>query len=435
MPSSTHEPRRRRRVAFLVVAAVLAVGVAGGSGLAIATIRHVESVIPRVTVVPPDSPNPTCTNCVQITPCVDKVCNYLLLGSDSRKGLPSRFGNSTNSPGQRSDTIIVVHVDPVHHRTVVLSIPRDLRVEIPGHGLNKINTAFNYGPNTTVKAVQKLTGLKINHYVEVNFLGFQRLVTALGGITICVDRPMTDSYSGLNLPHKGCYDMNGQEALAFVRARHVQGDVIPDFSRIARQQVFMRAVISKVLSAGSLIHLPALVKAVENNLVLDSNLDIFQLQDLTRSLNFEDAQKGVTFRVVPAVPLQVQGEDFVQLVEPQASTLFERIRDGKALGTLGLTAPLTPISPANVQVQVLDANSNGKAAQVEAYLQHAGFDVLPVQSAPADLTKSAILWAPASKDQKELVSAYLTNFDIVFDKVHTTGTTVTIVVGTDFPGL
>ena len=415
-----------------MVAVLLSVGVAGGSGLAIATIHHVEVSIHHIDV------GPTCTgNCLQdvVPECAQKICNYLLLGSDSRKGLPSKFGNTTNSPGRRSDTIIVVQVDPIRKRTIVLSIPRDLRVPIPGHGVNKINTSFNYGPNTVVKTVEKLTGLQINHYVEVNFLGFEGLVNALGGVTICVDRPMVDSYSGLDLPHKGCYDMRGAQALSFVRARHVEGDVIPDFSRIARQQQFMRAVISKVLSAGSLAHLPDLISAIKDNLVLDRNLNLYELQDLTKNLNYGDTQKGVTFRVVPAVPLQIQGVDYVTLLQPQANLLFGRIRDGRSLGRLGVQAPLTPLSPASVRVQVYDADSGGKAGRVQAYMEHAGFAALPMQTAPAGLSTSAILWTKGSGDAKELVSAYLPNFDVVFDRVHAQTGVLSIVVGRDFPGI
>src|SRR5689334_5356176 len=111
-PSPTQPPRRGPRIVFLVLAVVLALGIAGGSGLAIATIRHVEGSITKLPVEPQTSPGQSpspCTDCLPITPCVRKVCNYLLLGSDSRKGLPSQYGNTKNSPGQRSDTIILVH--------------------------------------------------------------------------------------------------------------------------------------------------------------------------------------------------------------------------------------------------------------------------------------------------------------------------------------
>jgi len=113
----------------------------------------------------------------------------------------------------------VVRVNAAANRTVILNIPRDLRVQIPGHGLDKINSAFQYGADTLVQAVEQLTGLTINHYVEVNFAGFINVVNAIGGVPICVDHAMVDTLSGLNLPRGGCYNLQGAQALSFVRAR------------------------------------------------------------------------------------------------------------------------------------------------------------------------------------------------------------------------
>src|SRR5262249_55646945 len=150
-------------------------------------------------------------------------------------------------------------------------------------------------------------------------------------------------------------NLKGGQALAFVRARHIQGDIIPDFSRIARQQQFIRAVIQKTLSVGAIVHLPALIRAVQKNLVLDKNLDLYSLQDLTSKLT-NLGQQGVEFRVVPATPVTIGGVDYVQLIQPNASRLFQRIRLGKPLGNIGRESIGTAISPANVTVQVYDAN-------------------------------------------------------------------------------
>src|SRR5439155_9594340 len=138
-------------------------------------------------------------------------CNFLLLGSDSRAGLGTLAEQTVT--GQRADTIIVAHVDTEHRHTVVLSIPRDLLVPIPGHGMNKINTAFNYGPDVMVQTVEQLTGLQINHYAEINFTGFQELVDALGGVPVCTKTPLIDQLSHLNLPKAGCYNLHGPQAL------------------------------------------------------------------------------------------------------------------------------------------------------------------------------------------------------------------------------
>jgi LCP family protein required for cell wall assembly len=430
------KPRSRATVPLLALSGVLALLIAGGGVFGISTIRHVEATIPALQVGP-DCTDPDCLT--SVTPeCTNKVCNFLILGSDSRKGVRRQIGTTQGSPGQRSDTIIVVTVDPRINRTTVLSIPRDLRVEIPGFGLNKINTAFSHphGNNLMVQTVEKLTGLPINHYVDINFIGFEGLVNALGGVPICINRPLFDQLAGLNLPHAGCYNLKGAQALAFVRARHVQGDNIPDFSRISRQQQFIRALIQKALSAGAIFKLPSLFNAIQDNLTRDDNLNLYELQDLSRKLA-DLGQQGVQFRIVPAVPLApIDGIDYLQLEQPQASQLFERIRDGKRLGQVGVTALLTSVSPANVTVQVMDANSGGHAEEVQQVLQQAGFVVRPLEQAPPELTTSEILYRTdtQSVDFKEVVASYLTLFPVRRDRTHTTGSIVTVVVGADFPG-
>ncbi len=431
---ASQRPRKTRvRTISLVLAGTLSLVASAGAAFAIATIRHVEHTVEKFRT----DPQETCTeqDCLPIKPqCLDQRCIFLVLGSDSRKGVPKKFGTTKNSPGQRSDTILLVQVDARHNRTVVLSIPRDLRVDIPGHGVGKINTAFNYGPNTMVRTVESLTGLAINHYVDVNFLGFEGVVNALGGVPICVDKPMVDALAGLNLPHPGCYNLHGRQALAFVRARHVVGDTIPDFSRISRQQQFMRALITKVLSAGALLHISDFIEAVQHNLRMDANLNLYALQDLTRKLG-ELGQSGVAFRIVPSVPVSINGVDYVQLIQPQAGQLFARLRQGVRPGGLGLAAALTRISPANVTVQVLDAGSSGAAQNVADYLQQAGFVVLPVAPAPAGLTTSAILWRGDSAEEKEVVASYLTLVPPKRDNRHTKGATVTVVIAPDFQGI
>jgi LCP family protein required for cell wall assembly len=431
----TRHTHHRSRTAFLVAAGVLSLLTAVGAGFAIATIREVDARIPKIEV----GSNCTGSECLtNVDPvCIREACTFLVLGSDTRRGLSKKqqrdLGTNTRvASGQRADTIIVVQVDPQKDRTVVLSIPRDLRVPIAGHGVNRINTAFSHGPDVMVHTVENLTGLHINHYVEVNFIGFERLVDALGGVPVCIDRPMKDRLARLNLPRAGCYDLNGRRALAFVRARHIEGDNIPDFSRISRQQLFMRALIEKSLAIGSVFRLPELIRAVERNLIVDENMNIYALQDLTQKLG-RLGQSRVHFRIVPAVPVQVGGVDYLQLLEPQASRLFARMQEGRSLGGIGREAALTPLSPANVTVQVLDANSGGRAAQVVQFLRRAGFVVLPPKPAPPELTRSVILWGHREAKPKAVVATYLPSLDVLNDPEHTEGSIVTVVVTPDFP--
>jgi LCP family protein required for cell wall assembly len=422
----------RARHTLLAVAGVLSLLLAAGSAVAIGMINHFEAEIQSGAL----DTGPRCNtkDCLaNVNPiCVNHACNFLLLGSDSRAGL-GKLAEQTVT-GQRADTIIVAHVDTAHRHTVVLSLPRDLLVPIPGHGMNKINTAFNYGPDVMVQTVEQLTGLQINHYAEINFTGFQELVDALGGVPVCTKEPLIDQLSHLNLPKAGCYNLHGPQALAFVRARHIEGDVIPDFSRISRQQQFMRAVIQKSMSIGAVFKIPKLIQATRHNLIIDKGLNLYSLQDLTRTLA-DLGQESVDFRVLPALPKLIDGIDYVVPVQPQAGELLRRIRVGAGLGSIGREAPGTPISTATITVQVLDANSGGKAEEVVSFLQRAGFVVLPLQQAPADLTKSVLLWGHGSGKQQAVLASYLTTLSSYNDNAHTKGAIQTVVIGPDFKGI
>jgi LCP family protein required for cell wall assembly len=423
-------PRPRRVTALLVVAGLLSLAIAAGSGFSIATIVNVERELVKLPV------GSRCrgTGCLtHVEPqCVRRACTFLILGSDSRAGFVPAGQPAVS--GRRADTIMVVQVDAEKGRTVVLSIPRDLQVDIPGFGRNKINTAFEHGPDVMVQAVERLTGLSINHYVQVNFVGFERLVDALGGVPICINKPMVDDLAHLNLPKAGCYNLRGGQALAFVRARHIEGDNIPDFSRISRQQLFMRALLDKALSIGAITHLPALLEAAKNNLRMDKNLNLYALQDLSKELA-RLGHRGVTFRVVPAVPIQIGLIDYLRLLEPQASKLFERMREGMPLRDLGSASILTPLSPANVTVRLFDADSGGKVDQVADYLGRAGFAVQEVEPAPPGLTTSVILWGTGATVEKELVASYLEDLPIQVDRRGLEHGEVAVVIGPDFEGI
>ena len=300
-------------------------------------------------------------------PCISGACNVLILGSDSRAGLSqseqTMFGNTKDVSGHRSDTIMVLHLDPREKKAVILSFPRDLWVNIPHQGMGKITSAYEGGADRVAQVIENISGLHINHVVAVNLAGFQGVVDAIGGVPICVDRPMFDQLAGLNLPHAGCYNLSGFQALAFVRARHVQGDCIPDFSRIARQQQFLRAVIAKALSKRELLHAPSILKHVVSHLVVDHGLKLADLIYLTRQLQ-GISSGAATFRAVPGTPKNVNtriGIQNVVIMSPVAKLIFKRLGEGKSIGKLGLNLEMTATSPANIRVRVLDANSGGKA--------------------------------------------------------------------------
>lgn len=228
----------------------------------------------------------------------DHPQNYLLVGSDTREGAdPSDpdfggIGSPTEVTGRRSDTIMVLHHDPRVNQATLLSLPRDLWVTVAGTGKNnRINSAYSRGPDVLVRTIQEQFGIPIHHYVEVDFQGFKRLVDAVGGVEVCVEAPVRDANTGLNLPQPGCQELDGVQALQYARSRHfeqlVDGkwreDATADLGRIGRQQDFLRAALAKALqrSASSPLVANELLDAAIENLRVDSDID---LVGLARSL-------------------------------------------------------------------------------------------------------------------------------------------------------
>jgi LCP family protein required for cell wall assembly len=215
--------------------------------------------------------------------------NWLITGSDSRQGLTNkqirRFSTGFGIGGQRSDTIMVVHVPPGGRRPVLISIPRDSWVAIPGYGENKINAAFSFGgPALLAKTVQNLTGLRIDHYMGIGFGGFVRVVDAIGGVRICLKTPLVDPASGLHLT-KGCHTLSGGHALGFVRSRHTYST--QDLQRVQNQRLFLRALLRKLTSSGVILNpfrvLPA-ASGAAGTLIVDTGTSLYQLLQVALAL-------------------------------------------------------------------------------------------------------------------------------------------------------
>jgi LCP family protein required for cell wall assembly len=371
--------------------------------------------------------------------------NVLLLGSDSRAHLSAeeqvRFGSEETVEGERSDTMILLHIDPRREKAVAIHFPRDLRVEIPGHGTDKINAAYELGGSRlAVRTVRRFTGLPIHTYVEVDLAGFQSLIDTLGGVRICVDRPMFDELAGLSIPTAGCHTLNGDEALAFARARHVEGDRIPDFSRITRQQQLMRSILNRVLSAPSLLD-AGLITEAASNVTTDpfvTTTDFLYLGSRLQELAQEDGT-GVArfdFRVVPGTPELIDGVSYVIAQQPEADELFRRLREGEPLGDIGRQLALTQLSPAQVVVQARDAGNLEETSQTTAYLRRAGFQVEDPAAAPSGYTESVILYRPGSAPNAQVVKGYFPDPAIPVEEAPPElfggKTQVLVIVGPDF---
>jgi LCP family protein required for cell wall assembly len=421
---STRRPEGRRvrlRRVFVATAATVALLVTVISGVAMGVYFWTRS---KIHIFPEQSGSGTVAS--QYTgKCARTSCNYLLLGSDSRAGLSAEqqahFGTNQDIGGSnRADTIIVVHTQPGRRKATFLSFPRDLWVKIPGVGYNKINAAFSGGINgggapKVAATVHALTGIRIDHILYVDLAGFEGLVNALGGVDMCVPYPMQDPLTGLNIK-AGCQHFDGYTALAYVRTRHQKCDRIPDFARISRQQQFLRAVLAKMLQPGELVHLASLVPALLENLVVDKGLNPAELDYLAGQLNGVGTGNA-DFRVVPTAPGSEGSLSVVRLVQPEASELFQRIRENKPLGDLGLTQLATAPSPAVIATGVYDDNSHGVAQTVVERLTKGGFDVSAglldaALSGKPPKAGSAIYYDPTSSHGKamaDVVNGYLSN--------------------------
>lgn len=180
---------------------------------------------------------------------------YLVVGSDSRAGLSAaqRKALRTGSTGgQRTDTILLLHVPARGGPTVLMSVPRDSYVDIPGHGKGKINSAFSIGgPALLASTVQQNTGIGVDDYVEVGFAGFAGMVDAVGGVQICPKRAIKDRRAGLDIP-KGCQQAKGATALGYARARY--SDPRGDLGRVERQRELLAAIVTKATSPATLVN-------------------------------------------------------------------------------------------------------------------------------------------------------------------------------------
>src|SRR5262249_16569365 len=235
--------------------------------------------------------------------------NFLLIGSDARAGANSRYGGGQVG-GQRSDTTILAHLSPDRQHATMVSFPRDAWVTIPacraasGQVLPEHDGMFNSafetgGPNCPVRTPQRLTGISITHYVQVDFTGFKSMVDALGGIPICSTTDVRDKDSGLRL-HRGQQILRGEQALAFVRARHNLGDG-SDLDRIKRQQLFLGSMLRVATSNRILfnpVQLTRFLEAASRSVTLDRQTTLGDLRLLAGQLRGLDP-KRVAFLTAP----------------------------------------------------------------------------------------------------------------------------------------
>ncbi|MCE7882802.1 MAG: LytR family transcriptional regulator [Actinobacteria bacterium ATB1] len=335
--------RRTRRTVLGVVGLFLFV-MAGAAAYAAYGAWKLNRNIGRVTISrPADSEVVTSTTLYEGP---DTPQTYLLLGSDTRSGESSAFldpkKGRSGQGGGGADAIILVRVDPKTNKTQMVSIHRDLRVKIPGHGYGKINSTLVYGsqdagveldPSLTVQVVEELTGVHIDHVGIVDFAGFRDIVDAVGGVEICLEFAERDKWTGLDLP-AGCTNANGLQALSYARSRHTYiekdgrwvCDCTDDFGRMHRQQAFLRALASKLASPGQLANLSQLADAVKGRIWVDDQVDIRDTIALARRMaGYLD---NVATAALPVYNKNISGVSYAILNEQAAAELMAAFNAG-----------------------------------------------------------------------------------------------------------
>ncbi|WP_081722481.1 LCP family protein [Saccharopolyspora rectivirgula] len=227
--------------------------------------------------------------------------NWLLVGSDSREGLTEEQReqlSAGNAAGRRTDTMMLVHIPAGGGQPVMVSLPRDSYVPIPGHGRTRLNHAYAYGgPPLLAQTIEQVTGVHIDHYAEVGFGGFVELVDAVGGVDICLDKPINDDRAHVQLP-AGCQELDGPTALGFVRARYsLEGG---DFERAENQRKLLGALVDKATSPATLLNpfriFPMASQATQMVLVDDSD-HLWHMLPLMWAMRDISAGNGATISV------------------------------------------------------------------------------------------------------------------------------------------
>ncbi|MGI8809162.1 MAG: LCP family protein [Acidimicrobiales bacterium] len=374
-----------------------------------------------------------------------KVMNVLLVGSDSRENTTGDVADATGkgddgTSGQRSDTIMVLHIDPAQQKAAILSIPRDLYVPIPGNGRDKVNASFAIGgPQLLIQTIKEALGIEINHYVEVDFGGVERIVNAIGGIKVYADTPARDEMTGLDIPMAGCNELDGYQALAFVRSRYYQtyergrwvSGSNSDIDRIARQQDFIRRMMKKAVSSGvsNPLTLNRLISIGVDNVRVDQQMSSKDITTLARRFRSIDPDT-VDMLTLPTSDAFIGGAAVQGLDTVKAREFIDRLN--------GIQPAAPPsVRPADIAVKVLNGNGADASASVAASaLSQAGFRVASTGNALAyDYSQTVVQYAPGQQAKATVLRSALAAGASIEEDKSLMGADVALVLGLDYNGL
>ncbi|WP_235036866.1 LCP family protein [Actinomadura sp. K4S16] len=369
---------------------------------------------------------------------LNEAVNIFVLGSDTREGANARYGRGLRGKPPASDTMVLLHLSPGGGQAVAVSFPRDLLVPIPActrrdgtkapaSSAAMLNEAIGRaGPTCTVNTVEQLTKVHIDHFVQVDFTGFKRIATAVGGVPVCVTGDVHDKDSGLTLA-KGRHRLKGEQALAYVRSRKGFGDG-SDTERITRQQHFFGALAKEAMSAGVLTdpgRLNALLRATAESLTTDKGLSAGEMLKIAQGMRDLNAGK-LRFVTVPSGPYALN-RNRVVLTQPAANEFFDALRRD-VVAPAPAKAPGVPPG----KVRVFNASGiDGRAGQVAVQLKDAGWQVAGVGNLGSRPQGTYVRYGTGAEPQARALARLLPGARVA-PRAKTAPGVVDLVIGTGF---
>jgi LCP family protein required for cell wall assembly len=368
--------------------------------------------------------------------------NFLIVGSDSRENVdPNDPDFADVQPGDvggnRTDTIILARVDPDNAQVQMVSFPRDLAIPIADTGNRaRINTAYGRGRQVLIDTIAENFGIDINHYVEVDFTGFQRLVSAVEGVPIYLDTAYRDPHAGLAPIGPGCVTLDGPTALEFARSRQLQfrdsdgdwrSDPTGDLGRISRQQLFIRKALERVLdlnpftNPGTLVHL---LDVAVDSVKVDAGLSTDDLRNLAERFRSFDPS------TIENHSLTVENER-----GPGGAAWLHLVDDANTQATINSFRGLPPGAVTPGQVTVLVQNGSGvqrQAADTAEALTAVGFETEVAGDATEPAVTTTVFYAPGSEESARLVARHLTSQAVYDVDPDLDAGVVRLVTGPDF---
>ena len=425
------------------VAALMSVLVLAGSGWGWYLVRVADASVNRTHAIP-DTGNSGADG---------GEMNLLLVGMDSRTGLTTQqqeeFSTGEADGVLNTDSMMLVNLPRDGSGASFVSLPRDTYVPIPGHGTGRLNSAYSRGYNATegsdaerrsagaqllIQTVSQFTGLKVDHFAEIDLLGFMNLSSIVGGVQVNLCEATSDSLSGADFP-AGVQTISGADALKFVRQRH--GLPNSDLDRVVRQQVYIAGMLRNILSSDLLLDLgkqKAIVEQLGSSVTLDEGLNIFDV-----AARMQGVQPGdITFQTIPGLtPTRIDGAD---VLEPPGEEVVKGFFDSLTATSAASSSSAAPtsaapqMSPGSVTVSVLNGSGVSAAAATAATaLSTAGFEAASAGNAdPTDTT--TVRHASGDDAAAALVAAQVPGAAVAVDDSLPAGT-VELVIGSDYNGI